>query len=78
MHAASALGAGLSRKTNPMPPDELAAVLARTAFCPDCHRLMEVVASVDVVGEGQVPVEWKCHYCEGRFSSEKPVESTSL
>lgn len=78
MRAGSALGVGPNRKTKLMPLDELAETLARTAFCPDCHRLMEVVASMEVVGEGSVPVEWKCHYCEGHFSSEKPVESVSL
>lgn len=78
MHAGNALGVGLSRKINPMPHDELANVLARTAFCPDCHRLMEPTAFVNVVGEGKVATEFKCHYCEEQFTTEKPVECTTL
>lgn len=52
-------------------PDELAEVLTRTAFCPDCHRIMEVTAVMDVPGEGAVPVDFKCHYCDGAFTTEK-------
>lgn len=51
--------------------EQLARVLARTAFCPDCHRLMEVTAIMDVPGEGAVAVDWKCHYCEGAFTTDK-------
>lgn len=53
-----------------MTEQELANTLARTAFCPDCHRLMEVTSTMEVKGEGNVPVDWKCHYCEGQFTSD--------
>lgn len=51
--------------------ETLADVLARTAFCPDCHRLMEVTATTEVPKIGTVAVDWKCHYCEAQFTADE-------
>lgn len=48
----------------------LAQVLASRAFCPDCHRLMEVLATTHVDGQREVPTAFKCHYCQEQWTSD--------
>lgn len=48
--------------------NELADVLARTEFCKDCNRLMELTSR----SSDGIPVEWDCHYCNQRWTTQAP------